>query len=149
MSDDNPRVFIPPPLVFGGLLTLGLLLDSSPLSHGLTQIMGFVLAFTGVGLIVTALGLFRTNKTRPEPWQPASTLVRRGIYNITRNPMYLGMGLASLGIALAFSSLAGSVLTIIAAAAIDRFVITREEAYLTRRFGEDYITYTRDVRRWL
>ncbi len=101
------------------------------------------------GLILTALGLFRTSKTRPEPWQPASTLVRDGIYRITRNPMYLGMGLVSLGIALAFSSLAASVLALVAAAAIDRWIITREEAYLTRRFGEDYLTYTRHVRRWL
>jgi protein-S-isoprenylcysteine O-methyltransferase Ste14 len=63
--------------------------------------------------------------------------------------MYLGMGLVSLGTALAFSSLAGTALTLAAVAAIDRWVITREEAYLTRRFGEDYVTYTRQVRRWL
>ncbi len=148
-SNDNPRVFIPPPFVFGGALTAGLFIDSSALRYGLTQCLGLLLLLTGVGLIVAALGLFRTSKTRQEPWQPASALVRGGIYRITRNPMYLGMGLAALGVALTFSSLAGSVLTFVAVVVIDRVVIKREEAYLTRRFGRDYTDYTRSVRRWL
>jgi protein-S-isoprenylcysteine O-methyltransferase Ste14 len=62
--------------------------------------------------------------------------------------MYFGMALLSFGIALVFTSLAGAILSVVAAMIIDRAVIRREEAYLTRRFGEDYLAYTRRVRRW-
>lgn len=148
-GDDSPRVFIPPPLVFGGLLALGLFVDSDPPSFGLMPIIGAAMALGGVALIAAALGLFRRSQTRPEPWRPASALVRGGIYHFTRNPMYLGMALLSLGIALVFSSVAGSAAALVAAILIDRSVITREEAYLKRRFGQDYISYSRKVRRWL
>ena len=33
--------------------------------------------------------------------------------------------------------------------AINEFVIKREERYLTRRFGDEYTSYTTRVRRWL
>ncbi len=48
-SDDNPRVFLPPPLVFGGALTLGLFLDSSLWTYGFSQIMGIILGLRGMG----------------------------------------------------------------------------------------------------
>ena len=149
MSEDSPRVFLPPPLIFGGLLALGLLLDSDPLRFGPASILGIALGVGGVVLIALALGLFRSSETRPEPWQPASSLVNRGIYRFTRNPMYLGMAMLSLGIAMAFTSVPGVVLVAVALIIVDRVVVTREEAYLKRRFGQDYIAYMASVRRWL
>jgi protein-S-isoprenylcysteine O-methyltransferase Ste14 len=148
-SDDSPRVFLPPPLIFAGLLAIGLFLDRYPVSIAAVEIVGYALASFGVGLIANAIGLFRSSKTRPEPWQPSSALVSRGVYRFTRNPMYLGMAMLSLGIALIFSSLVGSVMAVVAAVVIDRAVVTREEAYLKRRFGQDYLNYSRSVRRWL
>lgn len=148
-SNDNPRVFLPPPLIFSGLVALGLFLDGDTIALGLPQIIGTLLVAGGAGLIAVALGLFRRSDTRPEPWQPANVLVSRGPYRFTRNPMYLGMAMLSLGAALLFSSFAGSVLAIIAAVAIDLTVIPREEAYLVRRFGQDYVDYAGRVRRWL
>ena len=148
-SEDSPRIFLPPPLIFGALLALGLLLDSDPLRLGPVSIGGMVLAGGGVVLIGIALGLFRSSGTRPEPWQPASSLVDRGLYRFTRNPMYLGMAMLSLGIAIAFASLPGAFLALTALLIIDRAVVTREETYLKRRFGQDYIAYMARVRRWL
>ena len=148
-NNDNPRVFLPPPLIFSGLVGFGLFLDSEAIGFGLLQIIGTVLGATGAGLTAVALGLFRRSDTRPEPWQPASALVSRGLYRFTRNPMYLGMAMLSLGVALLFSSFSGSVLAIIAAVVIDRTVIPREEAYLMRRFGQDYVNYASGVSRWL
>ncbi|MCY7271548.1 MAG: isoprenylcysteine carboxylmethyltransferase family protein [Sphingomonas bacterium] len=148
-SEDNPRVFLPPPLIFGGLLALGLLMDSGPLRFGPVSLIGIAIGACGIVLIALALGLFRSSGTRPEPWQPASSLVRRGIYRFTRNPMYLSMAMLSLGIAMVFASLAGAVLSLAAMIIIDRVIVRREEAYLMRRFGADYIDYMAKVRRWL
>lgn len=148
-QDDNPRVRVPPPLIFAGLVALGLVIDRAPFRPGPAQLAGAALGAAGFALIAVALGLFAGAGTRAEPWQPASRLVDRGVYRFTRNPMYLGMGLLSLGVALAFSSLAGALLALAALIIVDRAVVTREEAYLKRRFGADYIAYTRRVRRWL
>lgn len=149
MREDNPNVVIPPPLIFGGSLLLGLFFQSSlpDLSWGL--FLGVPLICTGVTLIVLALGLFRDSRTRPEPWQPASALVIAGIYERTRNPMYLGMAAFCLGIALLFQSVAAALLVLVATVIIDRFVIVREEAYLLRRFGDDYRAYQSKVSRWI
>lgn len=152
MSDpaiDNPRVFVPPPLIFAGLLAVGLWLDRGEQLSLPARMAGGAVALAGIALLGTALGLFRTSKTRPEPWQPSSALVVTGIYRFTRNPMYLGMGLLSAGIGLLFGGLAALLLSGVAALIVDRAVIPREEAYLARRFGEPYLDYRRAVRRWL
>lgn len=148
-GDDNPRVFVPPPLIFASLLALGLAMDRDPIEFRALLVIGMAAGLTGLGLIAAALGVFRAGKTRPEPWQPASTLISGGVYRFTRNPMYLGMTMLCLGIATAFSSLLGLAGAIMAAILIDRTVIPREEAYLLRRFGDDYASYRRAVRRWL
>ena len=147
-ADDNPRVFLPPPLIFAALLTLGLVLDSNPVKLREVQFIGTAMVVGGLALIGTALGLFHRSQTRPEPWQPASSLVIRGIYRFTRNPMYLGMAMLSLGVAFVFTSWIGALMVLIAAVLIDHFVIRREEAYLTRRFGQEYVSYCQRVRRW-
>lgn len=148
-GEDNPRVFVPPPLIFGGLLIFGLSVDRAPVAFGGPQAIAVAFGLVGLGLIVAALGLFRTSGTRAEPWRPATVLVSGGIYRFTRNPMYLGMATACLAIALFFLSLTASLLTLVAIAIIDRTVIAREETYLGRRFGADYVAYCRRVRRWL
>jgi protein-S-isoprenylcysteine O-methyltransferase Ste14 len=148
VSEDNPRVFVPPPLVFGGLLALGLVIDRGH-SSSMIQLIAILCGLVGLGLIGSALGLFRANRTRPEPWQPASALVASGVYRFTRNPMYLGMAFVCLGIALYFGSASAGALTLLAVLVIDRTVIRREESYLLRRFGDDYRVYQSKVRRWL
>ena len=148
-ANDSPRVFVPPPLVFASLLTLGLVVDSDRFVLDVTRVLGIAFAAAGLTSIAAALGYFRKLRTRPEPWQPASALVTTGIYRLSRNPMYLGMALLSIGVAMVFSSGAAVVLTLLAATIIDRAVIKREEAYLTRRFGEQYSSYACEVRRWL
>lgn len=148
-SEDNPRIFVPPPLIFAGLLAIGLFIDREPVAIGRVQVIAVAVGLAGLVLIAMALVMFRTNQTRPEPWQPASALVAAGIYRFTRNPMYLGMAMLSLATALFFASISAGLLTILAMIIVDRLVIAREEAYLARRFGEDYLAYRRAVRRWL
>jgi len=63
--------------------------------------------------------------------------------------MYLGMAWLSLGFCIFFGSIVAALLVGGVAIFIDRFVIAREEAYLSRRFGSDYDAYRRQVRRWL
>ena len=63
--------------------------------------------------------------------------------------MYLGFGLWTLGIALLMNSVWMLLAVPIGLILTDRFVVTREERYLERKFGEEYLSYKRRVRRWI
>ena len=81
--------------------------------------------------------------------RPTISIVDTGPYRFTRNPIYLGMMLALVGLAIAFDS-AWLLVTLVPFALVIRYgVVAREEAYLERRFGEVYRRYRAHVRRWL
>lgn len=151
--DASPRIFVPPPLIIFGTLLLGLWADDRLHFEEAFMVLplafGGLIAIVGLSLIATALGVFKRAETRPEPWKPAATLVHKGVYRFTRNPMYLGMLLAYLGFALAFLSPTAALLLIPLFLAIDRLIVTREEAYLSDRFGAEYDRYRSEVPRWL
>jgi len=108
-----------------------------------------VLLAVGLLLDVASLLQFLRSRTNALPFRPASAFVVRWPYVWTRNPMYLGMTAVTLGLALVTGRLWWLVSAALAAFAIDRFVIPREEAYLERRFGAAYGDYRSRVRRWL
>jgi protein-S-isoprenylcysteine O-methyltransferase Ste14 len=63
--------------------------------------------------------------------------------------MYLGISLLYAGLALLlWSPVAGALLAPLLAI-MSFVIIPREEAYLERRFGEEYAAYKRETRRWL
>ena len=104
---------------------------------------GFVTGMSGVLS-------FRKAKTTTNPMKPhASMLVTRGVYGVSRNPMYLGGLVMLLGWsffllnALAFLFLPVYVLY------LNRFQIEPEERVLTSLFGETYVAYQARARRWL
>ena len=154
-SRDDPGIRFPPPLIFLALILAGVAIDAAtglrfpPLPDWLRWGVAATLASAGVLLATSALRRFHAAGTRPEPWQPSSALTTKGIYRRTRNPMYLGMALIHAGIAVGIDSPAALLLLIPAVIIIDRQVIRREEAYLARRFGQSYLDYKAQVRRWL
>jgi protein-S-isoprenylcysteine O-methyltransferase Ste14 len=80
---------------------------------------------------------------------PARAGVKTGPYRFTRNPIYLGMVLGLIGLAIAFNSL-WLLMTLVPFALVIHYgVITREEAYLERKFRDVYRRYRARVRRWL
>jgi protein-S-isoprenylcysteine O-methyltransferase Ste14 len=80
---------------------------------------------------------------------PTTTIVDTGPYRFTRNPIYLGMFLGLVGLAIAFDSL-WQLLALVPFALVIRYgVVAREEAYLERKFGHTYRGYRSGVRRWL
>jgi len=95
------------------------------------------------------VGLFLRRRTAVIPYKPATSLVTSGIYRWTRNPMYLGLALIYLGLALILNSLAALVLLPLVLSIIQSQVIAKEEAYLERTFGNDYVAYKKSVRPWI
>jgi len=83
------------------------------------------------------------------PMSPARAIVVTGPYRFTRNPMYVGLTVAYVGIAL-LVNMAWPLLTLPAVLiALRLFVIAREERHLRQAFPEAYAAYCARVRRWL
>ena len=110
---------------------------------------GAVLIGLAVALGFWAVALFRRAGTGVVPFSEATTLVIRGPYRFTRNPMYLAMAGILVGTAIWLGSVTPwLVLPAFMALIAERF-IAPEEAMLERVFGEGYARYRATVRRWL
>jgi protein-S-isoprenylcysteine O-methyltransferase Ste14 len=150
---DIPNVIAPPPLIFlCGLLVGGLISWFYPvefLPKSLAIIAGIALIIAGLTIILAAIWQMRQARTNVEPWKPTTAILASGLYALSRNPIYLGMILIYLGISCSFNRfwflppLFAVLLTIHFA------VILREEKYLERKFGDEYLSYKNRVRRWI
>jgi len=156
MSENLPRpsilVLIPPPLwallfalaAWGAGTALGL---ATPLRHPLAGWIIFTLGFA-----VSASGRLAFAKAGTEV-VPASkknsSLVVTGPFNITRNPMYLGILIAMTGVAIVLGTYAGAASTIAFFLFVNFISIPYEEEKMERQFGEDFRAYKRRVRRWI
>lgn len=147
---------IPPPLVAavlaGAMYAASVLLPPVlALSPGLHVYAALALAGVGVFLDLAGIFAFRKAQTTVNPLTPqrSSTVVTNGIYGITRNPMYLGLGLILLGLAVYLASLWALLGPVLYVAFITRFQIQPEERALAARFGASYSVYCVRVRRWL
>ena len=151
---DTAQVVIRPPLAWGLAILAGLALNwlvplhflPADLRAGWLGAMVFVLAlalFTWAVVTITRAGSnIPTNL-------PTTTLVESGPYRFTRNPIYLGLYLGLIGLAIAFDNL-WLLMTPVPFALVIRYgVVAREEAYLERKFGDVYRGYRSRVRRWL
>ncbi len=121
------------------------------LPEGLRIALSLALAGIGLGFDILGLLAFRKAKTTINPLQPerSTQIVSTGVYRVTRNPMYLGMALMLLGLAVYLASPWALLGPLAFAAYLTRFQIRPEEQALTARFGAAYTTYCAQVRRWL
>ena len=142
-----------PPLVYGAAIVTGLLLEFGwPLPflpRLLAALLGSALVAVAVVVFSYSIRTFQTAGTPVPGNKPTTVIVRTGPYRFSRNPIYLAFSIFQLGIAIWVNSV-WLIATLIAAAALMvSVVIPREERYLERRFGADYVDYKRFVRRWL
>jgi protein-S-isoprenylcysteine O-methyltransferase Ste14 len=146
---------IPPPLV--GAIAAALMgwLAGGPGWHvpaGVNGVSVVLLVLVGLSFDLAGLLAFRASRTTVNPLRPerASSLVTRGVYRLTRNPMYVGMVflLLAWGLYLAHwpALLLGPTAYVLY---LNRFQIAPEERALLGLFGEDYRRYMGRVRRWI
>ena len=143
---NNAGVIAPPPLLALAVIVIGIALDwllpayvlSLLLSLEDRIVIGVLLIVIGLGLAVSALGLFRSAKTHAEPWKPSTALVTEGIFKWLRNPMYVGVTLILAGLSILLASDWMLVMTIVFVPVIHFGVVKREERYLEAKFGDAY-----------
>ncbi len=115
--------------------------------------VGLFFIFTFIAILLIALGAlaFRQAQTTVNPTKPetSSALVNNGIYQYTRNPMYVGMAAVLIG----WSCFLASPLTLVFVIGfvfyLNQFQIKPEEKALVKIFNDEYLNYCQQVRRWL
>jgi len=150
---DRPGVVVRPPLLYLGSLAAGIGLDvlfPAPIPpHGLRLPIAAVLVAAGLGLLAACFRRFQAAGTNLPTWLPATALVTSGPYRFSRNPIYLALTVAYLGLAIGYGSLWLLILLAPLLIVMRHGVIAREERYLEGKFGEPYRAYRSRVRRWL
>ena len=110
---------------------------------------GALLVLGGIGLIGWSLYLFNEYQTTYMPRETADALVMDGPYLVSRNPMYLGMVLITLGIGVIMGPLIAYIPAFVLAVYLDRNFIAAEEAALRERFGNEADKYIEDTAKWI
>ena len=109
------------------------------------------LVAVGVLFALAAIVSFFRARTTVNPHRPhaTSTMVTSGVYQLSRNPMYLGVLLALSGWAIWLSNFLAIALLAAFVAYISRFQILPEERILLAKFSSEFTAYKASVRRWL
>jgi protein-S-isoprenylcysteine O-methyltransferase Ste14 len=116
-----------------------------------TQRLGVAIIICGIVIDGVSLLAFFRRKTSVNPFKPelATSLLTSGLYQWTRNPMYLGLLLLLLGWACVLGSVMPYLLIPLFVLILTQQQIIPEEIELERKFGQTYLDYQLSVRRWL
>jgi protein-S-isoprenylcysteine O-methyltransferase Ste14 len=112
--------------------------------------LAIVLIIAGIASAVSAALLFRSVGTDLNPTSATNAkLVVSGPFRFTRNPMYLGLVLFTLGIAFWVGAWPMLLVPVAIFATVNWSHIPFEEAKMRRQFGAEFDAYCGKVRRWI
>ncbi|MEH6443247.1 MAG: isoprenylcysteine carboxylmethyltransferase family protein [Oceanospirillaceae bacterium] len=156
MNEDKKGagVKFPPPLIFVILMGLAIALNRyypQPLAPAFTflKYTALISFLIGGAIAISAVLGLHFSRTSIEPWKPTSCIVNKGIFAYTRNPIYLSFILVGISVACYINSLWVLISLMPATFLLLVFVISKEEQYLLKKFGDEYTEYCNQVRRWL
>ena len=150
---DHASVKIYPPVLWLiHILAVFLLNRFLPLPLAFPKAMGwlgYLFVLAGLGFAFGAVIQFRKAKTTVDPHGSVRAIVTSGPYRFTRNPIYLGLVCLLIGFPLIFRTYWGLILSPVFIVLMNTLVIQHEEAYLEKKFGDEYTSFKSRVRRWL
>ena len=155
MQQDHPDIpkNVHPPLVALLFIAIAYFLGRFvPLPFLVPPILrniGLLLTFIGFLCGIGALLEFRKARTTLDPHGSSKQIVSSGVYRFSRNPIYVGFLMMVVGLPLTSGFYWGIVLAPFYIMMMNRLVIQHEEAYLEKKFGKTFTSYTSQVRRWL
>ena len=150
---DTAGIPVPPPLVFLAPLAVSYVFSRLYPVHLLpplaADLLGGLLLALWLAVSIPAILTFRRARTSINPMVPSTALVATGPFRFTRNPLYLGLAFGYSGVSILTQAWVAFVLLPFVLVVMQRTVIEREERYLERKFGRDYLQYKQRVRRWV
>ena len=151
--ESRPATILPPPLIyFAGLAGAWALNRELPIQMELGQIgtsAGWGLLALGCAGFAWALWVIGSHRTTVNPYKAATTLVTRGPFHFSRNPIYVSDWLVYAGITLLLQSAWPIVIAPLVWFLMRYAVIRHEEAHLQAKFGAAFADYCKSTRRWL
>ena len=154
-KQDSPGVYVPPPLFYILIFVAGVFIQKKiPLNDTLfkspaMKIVGSVFFIIALFFSVRSLRQFFKSKNTLVLIKPASSLQTDGVYNISRNPMYVALTILYLAVTCFIGNWWNIILLPLLLLIVQEYIIKREEKYLDRQFGRQYKRYKLKVRRWL
>jgi protein-S-isoprenylcysteine O-methyltransferase Ste14 len=143
---------LPPAFLLISILTMTAVHLLAPVSRFIPlpwSLLGLVALAGGILINVVAERAFRRAGTTVKPFEDSAALITSGVYRLSRHPMYLGLVLILVGIAVLLGSLTPFFVIPAFAILLDRRFIVVEERMLGQRFGESWVEYKAGVRRWI
>ncbi len=113
------------------------------------NLFGILFLAIGCFLNLTADAAFKKRQTTVKPSETSSALVTDGVFRVTRNPMYLGFVLILVGIGLFMGSLTPFAVIPLLGVLMDVMFIRAEERMLEEEFGDRWVRYKDETRRWV
>ena len=144
---------IPPPIL--ALIMVALIYLSSlviePATFDYQTLISILIVGIGLGCALPSFQLFAKYKTTISPFSPSEStaLVTIGMYRYSRNPMYLGLVLLTIAATIFFGTWMGVIIVIFFIYLLNLLQIIPEEKALLDLFGEEYVEYKKQVRRWI
>ena len=152
---DSPGVYIPPPLLYVATFLLAVLIqrlfpiDKNIFYNTSAKIVGTIIIIAGLFFNFPALRQFFKTKNTLITIKPANSLQTTGIYSVSRNPMYISLLLIYTGLSFLKGNWWNFIMLPLLFLVVQEYIIKREEKYLERNFGQEYLNYKSIVRRWL
>ena len=144
---------IPPPIVtlFFGLCIFFSKSYFPDFNYQILNVLSLISILFGITILFLAVRLFNKQNTTVNPIkiEKASSLVVAGIFQYSRNPMYLGMLFVLIGLSFKFNLIGGIIFTLLFMLFITAFQIKPEEQTMDKLFGDEFKEYKKIVRMWL
>ena len=153
LNYDNPGVKTPPPLIFLGFGLFSIVIHYlkpltiiGPLWLVYLGVLILISSFLGFGYMVD---FYKKNETEIEPTKTTSKIITSGLYRHSRNPVYIILCAVPVGLGFVFMTYWAIFAFISALIVIYFTAVKKEEQYLEKKFGQEYLNYKRKVRRWI
>jgi protein-S-isoprenylcysteine O-methyltransferase Ste14 len=150
---DNPGVIAFPPLIWLVTAVISVLVHLFVrlpiMSYRICLVCGIVFVILAPTLALSALRTMKAAGTNVHPSEPVLALVRDGPFRFTRNPMYLALCLLQVALGFFLNDWITLLFVTPLVLILHYGVVLREERYLAAKFGEPYLQYKREVRRWI
>ena len=151
---DAPKFRIWPPVALGVPLLAGLIAtatagDPFTLNSDIARTVGWTLLAVFAVWNGWTLAVMAANRTAVLPGGATRVVLDRGPFRLSRNPLYVGLVVLDVGLALLWPSGWALIGVPIGVALLSWGAIVPEERYLRATFGTEYDDYRRRVRRWL
>lgn len=143
---------LPPTWLLIAILLMIALHFVSPVASiipSLWNLLGLIPLALGIAIDYSADRAFHLARTTIKPFEEPDILITSGVYQLSRNPMYLGFALILTGVAILLGSLTPFLIVPLFSAGVDRWYIAFEEQMLAEKFGAAWLEYKTNTRRWL